>query len=128
MSVTVTSCTFQKEWTGKDGKTGKIYDVVLSDGGKGQSFSEIPTGTPKEDLEITPNGSYPDKIKLIKKNGFANGVARKSTNESFALSYAKDVVVAMLPNMDKGLKSSDIAKVTTAVADTFYNWLEAKKK
>jgi hypothetical protein len=125
MSVTVTSCTYLKDWTGKDGKTGKIYDVLFSDGSKGQSFAEISNGTSKDDLEITPNGNYPDKVKAKAKNGFAG---KPKGNESFALSYSKDLVIAMLPKMEKQPTSTELAKVITTVADTFFNWLETKKK
>jgi hypothetical protein len=122
--TTVKSCTFLKDYTSKDGKTGKIYAVELSDGGKGQSFSEIPAGTSKEDLEITPNGNFPDKIKLIKKNGFTGGAVRKAAgNESFALSYAKDWAIAQLTH-GTDVKTDNILKI----ADAFYNWLESKKK
>lgn len=124
---TVTACTFQKEWS-KDGRTGKIYDVVFSDDSKGQAFGEIPVGTTETDLEITPNGNYPAKVKLLKKNGFPGGFKQKAGNESFALSYAKDIVVAMIPTMEPKPKSSDLAKVTTTLADTFFEWLETKKK
>lgn len=121
--ITVTECKFLKDYTSKDGKTGKIYDVVLSDGGKGQSFSEIPTGTPKEELEITPNGNYPDKIKMIKKNGYSGGAKAKAGNESFALSYSKDWAIAQLAH-GKDVKTEDILKI----ADKFFDWLENKKK
>jgi hypothetical protein len=125
---TVTSCTFLKEWVGKDGKTGKIYDVVFTDGSKGQSFAEIPNGTSKDDLEVTPNGNYPDKIKMKAKNGFAGGGRPKAGNESFALSYSKDLVIAMLPKMEKQLTSGELTKVVLATAEVFYTWLETKKK
>jgi hypothetical protein len=127
MSVTVTSCTYLKDWTGKDGKTGKIYDVLFSDGSKGQSFAEISNGTSKDDLEITPNGNYPDKVKAKAKNGFAGGGKPKG-NESFAISYSKDLVIAMMPKMQVQPTSTELAKVIITVADTFYNWLETKKK
>lgn len=125
MEATVKSCTKVKEWNNKP-----IYSVEFSDGSKGNSFGvEIPVGTAKADLMITPKDGFPDDVKMKKINGFAGGGgAKKATNESFALSYAKDIVVAMLPNMDKGLKSADVAKVTTVVAETFYNWLEGHKK
>jgi hypothetical protein len=126
MSVTVTSCTYLKEWSA-NGKTGKVYDVLFSDGSKGQSFAEISKGTPKDDLEITPNGNYPDKVKAKAKNGFA-GAGKPKGNESFALSYSKDLVIAMLPKMEKQPTSTELAKVITTVADTFFNWLETKKK
>jgi hypothetical protein len=125
--TTVTACTFLKEWS-SNGKTGKVYDVTFSDGTKGQSFSEIPSGTSKDDLEITPNGNYPDKIKLIKKNGFMGAAKPRVGNESFALAYSKDLIVAMLPKMEKQPASGELAKVILATAEVFYTWMETKKK
>jgi hypothetical protein len=126
MSVTVTSCTYLKEWSA-NGKTGKVYDVLFSDGSKGQSFAEISKGTSKDDLEITPNGNYPDKVKAKAKNGFA-GAGKPKGNESFACSYAKDVFVALVNKMDKPPKSEDAVKVILAMSESFYSWLESKRK
>jgi hypothetical protein len=101
-----------KEWNGKP-----IYEVILSDGIKGESFSSIPAGTPDTDLTIE-DGQYGKKIKLNKKNGFAGAVKPRVGNESFAMSYAKDLVVA------------DKVKVEQLIptADKIYEWLENKKK
>jgi hypothetical protein len=115
---TVTACTFQKEWS-KDGRTGKIYDVVFSDDSKGQAFGEIPVGTTESDLEIIPNGNYPAKVKLLKKNGFAGGgFKQKAGNESFAMSYAKDLVVADKVKIDQLIPT----------AEKIYTWLQSKKQ
>lgn len=120
---TVTGCTKVRDWT-KDGKSVPIYSVVLSNGQTGESFGkEIPIGTPITDLEITPNGNYAPKIKL--KGATNSGVGyggKRSGNESFALSYAKDLGVAYV---SKGT-NIDPNKIC-AWADIFYNWLENKK-
>lgn len=112
---TVIKCEKTKEWNGKP-----IYTIHLSDGRGGESFaSEIPVGTPVSELEITPNGNYPDKIRLKnqQKGGFSGGQRQRSGNESFALSYAKDVVIG---------GKTDI-KHLFALADKMYEWLEKKK-
>lgn len=116
---TVKSCAEFKKWNDKP-----VYKVELSNGKTGESFQLIPEGTPVSDLEITPNGNYADKIKLIKKNGFAGGrPAAPKGNESFALSYAKDYGIAMI-GQGKEFKTDHIIQL----ADKFYNWLEGKKK
>jgi hypothetical protein len=110
---TVTACTKKKMWQDK-----QIYTITLSDGTTGDSFSDIAPGTPDTDLTIE-DGQYGKKIKLNKKNGFAGGGMRaKAGNESFALSYSKDLVVA---------GKVDIKDILP-VADKLYNWLESKKK
>jgi hypothetical protein len=113
--ITVTECTFLKEWSA-NGRSGKVYTVKLSDDTAGQSFGEIPIGTSKEDLEITPNGNYPARIKLIKKNGFA-GAPKKVNNAAFAMSYAKDLVVADKVKIEQLLPT----------AEKIFNWIESKK-
>jgi hypothetical protein len=118
---TVKSCTFQKEWS-KDGRTGKIYDVELSDGTKGQAYNDLQPGP---EVEVTPGkGNFPPTIKAIKKNGFGgNGFKQqKAGNESFALAYSKDWAIAQL-NKGKEVTSKDII----AVAELFYTWLQEKK-
>lgn len=120
METTVKSCTKVKEWNGKP-----IYSVEFSDGTKGNSFgSEIPVGTAKAELQITPKEGYPDDVKMKKVNGFAGGGGRpKAGNESFALSYAKDLACANIAT-GKDFGSKEVL----AVAELFYTWLETKKK
>lgn len=117
---TVTECRKVKDWTGKDGKLVPIYFVGLSDGQGGESFGkEIPVGTPVSEL-ILESGQYGLKIKLKNApqsfSGGGGGRGR-SGNESFALSYAKDLVVAGKVDIGAILKT----------ADKLYDWLEAKK-
>ena len=112
MTTTVKSCTKVKEWNGKP-----IYSVEFSDGTKGNSFgTEIPVGTAKTDLQITPKEGYPDDVKLPKKNGFGGGMPRKANNAAFAMAYAKDLVVAGKVEMKDLLPS----------ADKIYQWIESK--
>src|ERR1041385_658958 len=113
---TVVKCEKVKDWNGKP-----IYSIGLSDGQGGESFAqEIPIGTPISELTITPNGNYAPKIKWNKPNqggGFSGGGRQRAGNESFALSYAKDVVIG---------GKTDI-KNLFALADKMYDWLEKKK-
>jgi len=119
---TVISCTKVRDWT-KDGKSVPIYSVAFSDGQGGESFGkEIPVGTPMSDLTIEAS-QYGNKVKLKNQGGgYSGGGGRRSGNESFALSYAKDYAVAKVGN-GKEFKGEDILKL----ADLFYNWLEKKK-
>jgi hypothetical protein len=113
METTVKSCTKVKEWNGKP-----IYSVEFSDGTKGNSFgSEIPVGTAKAELTITPKEGYPDDVKLKKANGFMGGAPKKVNNAAFAISYAKDLVVADKVKIEQLLPT----------ADKIYNWIESKK-
>jgi len=117
---TVISCTKVRDWTSpKDGKQVPIYSVALSDGQGGESFGkEIPVGTPISEL-VLESSQYGLKIKWNKpgaSGGFSVG-GRRSGNESFALSYAKDVVIG---------GKTDI-KNLFALADKMYEWLEKKK-
>lgn len=115
---TVIKCEKIKEWNNKP-----IYGIHLSDGRGGESFMEIPIGTPVSDLQIidNPNPAYAAKIRWNKpgsSNGFAGGgKQRYSGNESFALSYAKDIVVAGKVDV----------KHILPLADKLYDWLEKKK-
>lgn len=111
---TVISCNKTKEWNGKP-----IYSVALSDGQGGESFAvEIPIGTPISDLIIEPS-QWGNKIKLKKATGGAawGGARQRGGNESFALSYAKDLVVG---------GKVDIKNILST-ADKLYTWLESKK-
>ena len=115
----VTKCEKAKEWNGKP-----IYAIGLSDGQGGESFQQIPVGTPLTELVITENGQYSAKIKW-NKPGASNAAymgKQRSGNESFALSYAKDYGVAVISS-GKPFKCDDVL----ALADKFYNWLENKK-
>ena len=118
METKVTACTHVRDWTSpKTGKTFKIQSVVFSDGQIGESFDLIPIGTLITDLECTPNGNYPQKVKLKGTGNKWKGKER-SGNESFALSYAKDVMCAR-----PSLSTNDMF----ALADSMYRWLEGKK-
>ena len=110
---TVVKCEKVKEWNGKP-----IYGIGLSDGRGGESFQLIPVGTPVTELSIEQS-NYGLKIRLNKppQSGGTGYGQKRSGNESFALSYAKDVVIG---------GKADI-KNLFALADKMYDWLEAKK-
>ncbi len=115
---TVISCEKVKEWKNQKGEMVPIYKVGLSDGRGGESFGKpIPVGTPMGELLIEDSGQYGLKIKMKGGAPGFQGGKQRSGNESFALSYAKDLVCA---------GKVDIAKILST-ADKLYGWLEAKK-
>lgn len=117
---TVISCTKAKDWTNQKGEKVPIYSIALSDGRGGQSFGkEIPVGTKVDELVITDKGQYGLDFKFkASQGGFSGGGARqRAGNESFALSYAKDLVVG---------GKVDIKNILST-ADKLYGWLESKK-
>lgn len=116
---TVITCTKLKDWTNQKGEKVPIYSVGLSDGRGGQSFGrEIAIGTPMSDLEITDKGQYGLDFKLKKQGGAWMGSGKqRGGNESFALSYAKDLVVGGKVDL----------KQILSTADKLYAWLEGKK-
>lgn len=125
---TVQSCTLLRNWKNPKDANAKevpIYSVMLTDGQGGESFGkEIPVGTAVSEL-VLESGQYGLKIKWNKpvaSGGFGGG-KRQGGNESFALAYAKDIAVAHIEK-GKEFKASDVV----TVAETFYNWMESKKK
>lgn len=109
---TVVSCTKLKEWQGKP-----IYAIGFSDGRGAESFArEIPIGTPLTDL-IIEESNFGLKVKL-KNTNQGGGQRQRAGNESFALSYAKDLVIGGKVDVSKILET----------ADKLYGWLESKKK
>jgi hypothetical protein len=118
MIETVVSCIKTKDWVSpKTGQPIPIFSVGLSDGRGGQSFGkEIPIGTPMSELIIVQS-QYGLDIKWNRPsgNGFQGG--RKGGNESFALAYAKDLVVGGKVEL----------KNIFATAEKFLAWLDSKK-
>lgn len=126
---TVIECNQVRTWKANDGKDLPVYLIKLSTGKSGESFQTIPIGTPIEQLVITPNSNpaYADKIKWNKPNagggGFGGRGGNRGGNESFALSYAKDLAIAYVAK-DKMVEPAKIVEW----AEVFYNWMETKKK
>lgn len=125
--IKVTSCE-QIKTVNYKGKDTPIYKIGLSDNSFGESFGqEIPIGTPQSQLKIEDTEPYCKKVRWNKPGGGGGG-GRKAEpkNGSFALSYAKDIVVAKIetdPDLAK-MKTMDIVKVVTAIADNLYAWLK----
>lgn len=124
---TVISCKKVRDWTKEGQAPVPIYLIGFSDGQAGESVGkEIPVGTPMSECVITPNSNpeYASRVKWNKPNaggGFKGG--NRGGNESFALSYAKDIAIAYI---DKG--QTIAPEKITGWAETFYQWMETKKK
>jgi hypothetical protein len=99
----------------------------MSDGRNGESFNEIPTGTTEDQLTFTQNGNYPPNITMKKSGGWGGGRPAENKDASFALAYAKDIVVAMIARSESPMKSADAAKVATATAAIFLKFLKENK-
>lgn len=91
-------------------------------GGKEDTCRKFTEGQESEyTIEEKINGQY--KNYVIKPAQSASFMGRsKSGNESFALSYAKDVACAYIAS-GKEFKSNQIIEV----AEAFYQWLQSKK-
>ncbi|MES2395628.1 MAG: hypothetical protein V4549_06480 [Bacteroidota bacterium] len=134
----VTKIDFQKEWAGAKG-TVYYFLIEFANGDKGQFSANKKDQTKfkveaeeEYTLEIKINGEYKNTIinKPVQegKGGFQKNFSPKG-NESFALAYAKDVMIATWganrsPDAPKAFTSDQMF----AIADKMFTWLESKKK
>ena len=102
----IISCTLKK-----DGGSYKIYSCTSEGGRTGDTFKEVTPG--EYDVEITPNGQYADKWKIVEPKKF--GTPRDYTFEKkrSALEFAVN------------LASNGIIKTEQidAAMDKFFNYL-----
>lgn len=127
----ISKINFVKTWSGEKG-TVYYHDVEFENGDKGNAGfnkecpAEYEIGT-THDYELIPNANpqYASKIKFIKANGGGGKGSKPANNAGFALSYAKDVMIASMNKESKTdvLTSDHCLKL----AEKFYNWLEARK-
>ena len=117
------------------------YAVVLANQDEGflSSKKEFTGGEEIEyTIEALKSAAEKDynKIKLASANGFSGkgGGFQKSNPAdnypSFALSYGKDVIIAMMQNgnIPKTATSGEIAQTIVATADKFLKWLKENGK
>jgi hypothetical protein len=122
--VMVQSCTEKNGWYNIKTPDGKEISVMI------EKCPNIKEAISKE-LEAGTIGEFPVEMNLIEKNGKTYGwdikakgsggggfKKERSGNESFALSYSKDLVVAGKVEISKILET----------AEKLYQWLETKKK
>lgn len=117
---------FKNEWSGQNG-TVFYHEVELENGDKGQigcKDKEPDWLNPGKELiytiEKTDKGN---KIKRVTAKPAFGGNKSPASPASFALSYAKDVVIASwgehAPNK---MSSDDLFKI----ADKMYNWMKER--
>lgn len=122
-----------------EGQYGKTYyfQLSMSNGDTGS------IGKKKEDaLKIGDSLTYTleegergNKIKEVQQTGYSGGfngdgkTTQKSGNESFALSYSKDVICAMVQSgrIPETATSAQITDTILATANKFKDWLNENK-
>lgn len=124
----ITRTVFKNEWNNPKGGQIFYHDIELDNGDKGQIGSkdkEPEKLNPGKEITYTIDTSDArgNKIKLVQvHNGFKGGM--KGGNGSFALAYAKDVVIGSWCDKSPAkLTSKDLFDI----ADKMYTWLEDKK-
>lgn len=115
-----------RTWTSKEGKTFKISTVTLEDGRVGETMSEKFKAGEDANLIVTEKewqGKKSLSFKYVPEQGTFGGGAKRGSNESFALSYAKDCYVALqdkIPAMSLNQMFS--------LADQMLEWLNKNKQ
>ena len=126
----VTVAQFVKTYTGKYG-TMFIHDITFENDDKGQYLSKEQAQTSFKVGEVADytkeekqNGEYTNiSIKPVRENKQGSLAPAKGRNESFALSYAKDIACAYIT---KGAELGDAQMLV--LAEKLYVWLESKNK
>ena len=121
----------KRKWDGPNG-TVFYYKLEMDNGEVGEigkkKDNSIHVG---ETLTYTSEDSdYGKKFKAVQQNGFGGNGFRggKSSGSpaSFALSYAKDVMVAAMP-LHPDVKVSEWVDVTISAANKFHNFLKERE-
>lgn len=128
----VTKADFKDSYTSTHGELFNFW-IEFENGDKGyyssksrdqQKFVIGSAADYEKEAKEGKNGQYfkikPAKPQNFSGNGSYNGAGKKSSNASFALSYAKDLGIANI-NQGKTIHADDVTKV----ADHFLTWLNA---
>lgn len=124
-TATVTEVLTVRRWDG--GQNGPVfYHQIKLDNGDFGSVGKKQENAIKvgDTLNYEING---DRIKEVQQNGFRGGNGGRSSGSpsSFALSYSKDLMCAMVTaGKTHDLKAAEIADATIIVAVKFHNWLK----
>jgi hypothetical protein len=123
-----------REWPNPKGGSIYYHEIVLDNGDHGSIGKKQPHGIKVGD-EITYTIEYDDrgnKIKAVQpqfNGGFQGGAKRaQGSPASFALSYAKDLAVAVLERPNNTLTLDDVAPQILGVAERFNDWMVSKEK
>lgn len=122
----------------KDVWNGKLFKIT---GDNGKSYKVW-----KEDFDVTVGATISGNEEEVEKNGFKDVFIKKPKaagkpfkpggfsggskggNESFALSYAKDISVALINNEMLNPNENNVAEYCMAMANQFLDWLNSKAK
>lgn len=122
----ITRTVFKNEWAGQNG-TVFYHEIELENGDKGQigcRDKEPSFLNPGQELTYTIElGDRGNKIKKVNpKTGFSGGGSKAPASPaSFALSYAKDVVIASWgEHSPKKMASEDLFNI----AEKMYKWMK----
>lgn len=127
-SSKITRTIFKTEWAGKNG-TYYYHDIELENGDKGSIGCKEKEPTflnPGQELkytiEVTEKGT---KIQRVTENkgGFNGGSKTPASPASFALSYAKDVVIASWGEHSPVKMDSDSL---FKIAEKMYTWMKER--
>ncbi len=129
----ITRTVFKNEWTNPKGGSVFYHDIELENGDKGSIGSkekEPSKLNPGQDLTYTIDGNKIKAFVPVAQNGFTGGKKIPANNASFALAYAKDVLVASWTSQSS-MSSLPVPLVSTdemlKLADKMFNWMEGKK-
>lgn len=117
---------FKNEWSGQNG-TVFYHEVELENGDKGQigcRDKEPEWLNPGKELTYTlEKTDKGNKIKKVNAKPSFGGNKSPASPASFALSYAKDIVIASWgEHSPKKMNSEELFNI----ADKMYNWMKAR--
>lgn len=124
----ITRTVFKNEWANPKGGTVYYHEIELDNGDKGQIGTKEkepaklnPGQTLTYTIEQTDKGA---KIKVVSPGGTMAMRRPAGSNASFAMAYAKDVVIgSWAEHSPKKLTSDELFKI----ADKMYQWMEERK-
>lgn len=123
-TATITRTVFKNEWKGQNGSV-YYHDIELDNGDKGSIGSKD-----KEPSKLNPGQALTytidnGKIKAVQAQGGGGGFKKQpANNASFAMAYAKDVVIGSWnEHSPKKLTSEELFRI----ADKMFAWMEEKK-
>ena len=136
MQITIGN--IEEKWASKDGQK-HIYQVTTSTGKKykddtgdfqiGQSYSvsiEEKDGRFGKEYWARIEGAATSAPAAVAAPAAKAAFVPENKNRSFALSYAKDITVALLDSPDQQAKVDPIT-TTLTIADSYLEWLDGKK-
>jgi hypothetical protein len=122
-------------WESDDGQK-KIVEIKTTDGKKLKSWNDTWNNGQTYEVTVTERPSKNPKFGnefWVEESGYQGvravkaAFAPENKNKSFALAYAKDIVVALISSVPDYGKTADISDVTVSLAEEFNAYLDGKK-